>query len=92
MTGTKYIEKEGMSLKPSYYKKVYTGKLLEKEGLNDIFERFNIDRPEDFKGHSLSISDIIVVHKDNGDHTFYVEPEGFKRMSDDFTEELLLGA
>jgi len=32
------------------------------ETLEDIYRRFNIDHPEDFRGHSLSVSDVVVLH------------------------------
>lgn len=41
--------------------------------LEHIFERFNIDRPEHFKGHSLTISDMIVLHQDGKDTAHYVD-------------------
>jgi len=42
---------------------VYKGNLKEMD-LEDIFIKFNEDRPKDFQGHSLSVSDIVVLNKD----------------------------
>jgi len=42
------------------YDLVYEGKILQ-DNLDYVFEKFNIDRPSDFTGHSLSVSDIIEV-------------------------------
>lgn len=57
-----FIESHGMQIKKEDYKLVYVGELLGNTSLDDIFERFNIDRPQDFRGHSLSVSDIVVLN------------------------------
>lgn len=44
--------------------------------LEKIFRRFNIERPEDFKGHSLSVSDVVVLN----DTAYYTDSFGFKRL------------
>ncbi len=36
--------------------------------LDDIFTKFNIDHPADFTGHSLSVSDVVVLHQDGEKH------------------------
>ena len=48
----RFIESHGMQIKKEDYKLVYVGELSGNMSLDDIFERFNIDRPEDFRGHS----------------------------------------
>ena len=58
----RFIESHGMQIKKEDYKLVYVGELLGNMSLDDIFERFNIDRPKDFRGHSLSVSDIVVLN------------------------------
>lgn len=55
--------------------------------LEDIFEKFNIDRPEDFKGHSLSVSDVVVLHRTDTDTAHYVDSIGFADVSKDFFRE-----
>ncbi len=62
------------------YEKKYEGSLAEKTDLEDIYERFNLDRPEDFKGHSLSVSDIVVVKDEAGEKAFYVDSFGFEEV------------
>ena len=57
-----FIESHGMQIKKEDYKLVYVGELSGNMSLDDIFERFNIDRPEDFRRHSLSVSDIVVLN------------------------------
>lgn len=57
--------------------------------LENIFEIFNIGMPADFKGHSLSVSDIIVLHTDDQDNVYYVDSYGFTKL-DDFLKETLI--
>lgn len=48
--------------------------------LEDIFEYFNIRRPADFKGHSLSVSDIIVLESGKEKGIYFVDSFGFKKV------------
>ena len=50
------------------------------ETLEDIYRRFNIDHPEDFRGHSLSVSDVVVLHENGADAAYYVDSIGFKEL------------
>lgn len=77
------------------YGLVYSGKLSEidvsaenkNEILESIFTKFNIDRPEDFKGHSLSVSDVVVLHKDDTDTAHYVDIAGFNDLPEFLKEK-----
>ena len=69
-----WVERNGFSVDKSHYALVY---VCDTDGdLEKIFERFNLDHPFDFKGHSLSVSDVVVV---NG-KAFYVDLIGFKAV------------
>jgi len=65
---------------------VYSGDLRDIEGdtihqkLNALYEKFNIDHPVDFSGHSLSVSDVIVVTEGIGKTPYNVQPAGFEVM------------
>ena len=48
--------------------------------LDNILERFNIDRPEDFRGHSLSVSDVIVINRGAEITAYYVDSFGFQEL------------
>ena len=50
--------------------------------LDDIFERFNINRPNDFHGHSLSVSDVIVINRTAETKAYYVDSFGFEELPD----------
>ena len=74
------IRSNGLSVKPENYELVYTAPLTEKDSLESIYTRFNIDRPADFKGHSLSVSDIVVLHQDGNDTAHYCDRFGFSQV------------
>ncbi len=81
--GYTLAEKHGEPAKPENYDLVYTGSLDDfgdSNKLEAIYTKFNLDRPEDFKGHSLSVSDIIVMNNE----AHYVDSYGFVDVSDRF--------
>mgnify|MGYP000211198303 CR=1 FL=1 len=47
-------------------------------------EKFNIDHPKDFKGHSLSVSDVVVLHQNGQDAAHYVDSFGYKEVPEFF--------
>ena len=62
------------------YELVYSAPLAPGTSLEDIYTRFNIDHPKDFKGHSLSVSDVVVLHQDGQDAAHYVDSAGFRQV------------
>ena len=50
--------------------------------LEDIYARFNLNRPEDFHGHSLSVSDVVVLNRDGQVRSYYTDSFGFKELPD----------
>ena len=74
------IRSNGLSVKPENYELVYTAPLTAKDDLESIYTRFNVDRPADFTGHSLSVSDIVVLHQDGKDTAHYCDRFGFSRV------------
>ena len=75
-----FIESHGMQIKKEDYKLVYVGEFLGNMSLDDIFERFNIDRPEDFRGHSLSVSDIVVLNDGEKVTAHFVDSISFEQL------------
>ena len=75
-----FIESHGMQIKKEDYKLVYVGDLSGNMSLEDIFERFNIDRPEDFRGHSLSVSDIVVLNDGEKVTAHFVDSISFEQL------------
>ena len=74
------IHRNGLSVKSENYELVYTAPLTEKDNLESIYTRFNVDRPADFTGHSLSVSDIVVLHQDGKDTAHYCDRAGFSEV------------
>ncbi len=81
------LQEKGLAVDPANYEKIYTAPLTPGTTLEGIFEKFNIDRPEDFKGHSLSVSDVVVLHQDGKDTAHYTDSIGFVDISKDFLLE-----
>jgi len=74
------IHRNGLSVDPANYELVYTAPLTERDSLESIYTRFNMDRPADFTGHSLSVSDIVVLHQDGQDTAHYCDRFGFSQV------------
>ena len=66
------------------YQIVYTGTLPERNALpqrlDALYRQFNIDRPPDFYGHSLSVSDVIVIRQNGAFSAHYVDSIGFVEL------------
>ena len=69
------------------YELVYTAPLAPETSLEDIYTRFNIDHPKDFKGHSLSVSDVVVLHQDGQDAAHFVDSVGFREVPEFLQEQ-----
>ena len=70
----------GHSVDAANYDLIYTADLTPDMTLGSIWETFNIDHPKDFKGHSLSVSDIVVLHQNGQDTAHYVDSIGYKQV------------
>ena len=75
-----------MEVNRADYELVYTEPLTEKDTLEAIYERFNIQRPTDFTGHSLSVSDVVVLNDGKSIKACYVDSIGFAELPDFFKE------
>ena len=80
--GTEDLEKLHAPILKENYQCVYSGSLskfgvTEDQRLGEIYEKFNIDHPADFKGHSLSVSDIVALKQDGNVSYHYVDNIGF---------------
>ena len=59
--------------------------------LEDIYTKFNIDHPAGFTGHSLSVSDVVVLYQDGENTSHYVDSVGYREIPE-FTKELSVSA
>lgn len=85
--GLDFLEKYGMKVERNNYNLIYQAPLGQSETLDSIYEKFNLRHPADFRGHSLSVSDIVVFHKEGKDTAYYVDSFGFKEIPEFFIME-----
>ena len=70
----------GHTVDMANYDRIYIADLAPGTSLEDIYTRFNADHPKDFKGHSLSVSDVVVLHQNGQDTAHYVDSIGYKEV------------
>ena len=70
----------GYSVDKANYDLIYSAPLTPDMTLGRIWEVFNTDHPKDFKGHSLSISDVVVLHQNGQDTAHYVDSYGYTEI------------
>ena len=75
-----HLQAAGLAVDAANYAHIYTAPLTPDMTLESIFERFNIDHPKDFKGHSLSVSDVVVLHQHGQDTAHYVDSFGYQQV------------
>ena len=81
------LQEKGLTVNMGNYDKIYDAALTPDMSLGRIFEKFNFGRPEDFKGHSLSVSDVVVLHQNGTDTAYYVDSSTFVDVSETFLHE-----
>ena len=70
----------GHTVDMANYDRIYIADLAPGTSLEDIYTRFNVDHPKDFKGHSLSVSDVVLLHQNGQDTAHYVDSIGYKEV------------
>jgi len=84
--GMDWLEQKGIPVEKSNYTALYTGDMPTSEtsmgGLEQIYVNFNLHRPADFTGHSLSVSDIVALKQDGVISYHYCDNIGFKELPD----------
>ena len=81
------LQATGHTVDRANYELIYTAPLTADITLNSIWEKFNIDHPKDFKGHSLSISDIVVLHQNGENTAHYIDSIGFQNVPEFLQEK-----
>ncbi len=87
------LEKEGVQLNHEDYELVYESEIDDFKGnatLEALFTQFNANHPADFTGHSLSVSDVIVISADGKESAYYCNSIGFVEMPEFFKEKELV--
>ena len=88
---SEYLQKKGIEPQYENYELVYTGALTKDgsqvEKLEDLYRVFNIEHPQDFTGHSLSVSDIVALKQAGVVSYHYVDSIGYKELTNFRTTE-----
>lgn len=80
--GMDFVKNHGMEVTAEDYKCVYSGILHDSVSLDELYSIFNQNHPADFKGHSMSVSDVVIVNRDGDIKAFYVDSFGFADLPD----------
>ena len=80
----------GFEIHGEDYELIYSDRLGMEETLNSLYEKFNINHPQDFTGHSLSVSDVVVMRKNGESKAYYVDSLGFTELPEFIHERLRL--
>ena len=90
------LERMDMEVNIDHYEVVYIAPLPIHTNrpafLESVFEKFNLDRPDDFKGHSLSVSDIVAIHKNGAVSCYYCDSTCFQELPGLLSENYLKNA
>ena len=80
------LQEAGLAVDRQNYDLVYTAPLDGKTTLEDIYRTFNLDRPADFTGHSLSVSDVVVLNRSGKEEAHYCDSFGFTPVPEFFLQ------
>ena len=83
------LQAAGLTVDKANYTEVYAAPLTAGTTLEDIYRTFNVDYPADFKGHSLSVSDVVVLHQNGQDTAHYCDSVGFQQVPEFLRENPL---
>ena len=78
------LQADGLSVDRKNYQLVYTAPLDKDTTLDEIYRRFNMEYPADYKGHSLSMGDIVVFRQDGKQTAYYVDEGADYRQVPEF--------
>lgn len=78
------LQEDGLSVDRKNYQLVYTAPLDKDTTLDEIYRRFNMEHPADYKGHSLSMGDIVVFRQDGKQTAYYVDEGADYRQVPEF--------
>ena len=83
------LQAAGLSVDKANYTEIYAAPLAAGTTLEDLYRTFNVDHPADFKGHSLSVSDVVVLHQNGQDTAHYCDSVGFQQVPEFLRENPL---
>lgn len=77
-----WLESKGFTAEYSNYQMVYSAECGPEYTLDDIYAELNQTRPEGYRGYSLSVSDVVILHEKGNDAAYYVDRIGFRELPD----------
>ena len=86
--GLERLQKDGGKVERDNYNLVYEAELKPGTTLDDLYYQFNMEHPANFRGHSMSVSDIVVLHQGDEDKAFYVDRFGFTEVPEFLLEKV----
>lgn len=86
--GLDFVTSHGMAVDAADYAFIYGGRLSGEETLDSLYEKFNLNHPAGYQGHSLSVSDVVVMQRDGQTKAYYVDSFGFKELPDFIRQRL----
>ena len=78
--GMVYLQEQGITVDGADYQFIYGDELQEGDTLEALYEKFNTEHPADYAGHSLSVSDVVVLKKDGELTAHYVDSFGYQEL------------
>ena len=84
--GMEDLQKKGIKVTADQYQCVYSSRYLPNENMDAIYSIFNDDPPADYKAHSLSVSDVVIMNQDGDMKAYFVDRFGFQELPE-FVEE-----
>ena len=78
------LQADGLSVDRENYQIIYTAPLDKDTTLDEIYRRFNMEHSADYKGHSLSMGDIVVFRQDGKQTAYYVDEGADYRQVPEF--------
>lgn len=80
--GMDFVKSQGMEVIAGDYQCVYSGILQPSDNLDTLYSVFNQNHPADFRGHSMSVSDVVITNRNGDLRAFYVDSFGFTELPD----------
>ncbi|MDL2294301.1 DUF3846 domain-containing protein [Ruminococcaceae bacterium OttesenSCG-928-D13] len=87
-TGLDGLKGAGQNIDPQNYRFVYSG-ALHGRNLEELYQQFNLEHPSDFRGHSLSVSDVVVISDGKSETAYFCDSMGFAKLDGFTTPESL---
>ena len=81
-----YVKEHGLEVDAANYKCVYSDRMLASDDLDGLYATFNDNPPADYKAHSMSVSDVVIMHQNGETKAFYVDRFGFEELPDFATQ------